>query len=460
MSKTRAVINFLCLFIFIGFIIVLNESIVITEPELQLSIENFFFVGGAFAIFIVFIFMWTMTKYREFVNYKIFFILSLVYLTPIIAAILQPRIIDFIAIDNEGRSYIVTVTIGNVMKFKSIFYALSSLLVTYLLIVVVPKLIKTKAFLMGFLYMLVIILLGIVGYSAIFELNTYYHLFTSGIIDYESSTIGVFSNTNVFGYYLCLGIYILGILDALKHRFIHYIMMFVLGIALLLTITVTSYIGAGVFVVMLVAYDLRNQYRKHPISSTIWVVAFTTIILAIVLAITLLNHPFAISMREVIIPNSIRSFLTRTTYWRHGLQLLFNEHLFIGHGFGIANYMLYASMLVEDPFYHKNRFHQGWNEVASIGGLVTLICYAIGIALVVKLIINRREYNHRLAFVVLTILVGIMVQSIAESKILFKADAMGTFGTFLVLIPLLIDKNIIDDRQTNQRLPRIFSLNQ
>jgi hypothetical protein len=133
--------------------------------------------------------------------------------------------ITLTAIDGEGISQTVSFTLGLFARFQSLFFALSSALVVYLFLIVVTKLIKTKTMLMVFLYILVVALLGLIVYSIIVEWDQYYLLFTTGDIDYYSPTISLFSNTNVFGYYLSLGIFALGILDSLKHRFWHYGLM-------------------------------------------------------------------------------------------------------------------------------------------------------------------------------------------------------------------------------------------
>ena len=458
MSKSKAVFNFIGLFLFISAIVVLNESIIITEPPLQLTIDKYYFVGGAFLLFVTFIFMWVFTKYKELINIKAFFFILLLFLPPIITVFLQPSTISFTAIDKLGVSHDVSLTIGLFARFQSLFFALTSVLVVYLFFIVIPKLIKSKAFLMGFLYFLVIVLIGLIIYSVIFEWNEYYNLFTTGDIDYYSPTISLFSNTNVFGYYLSLGIYALGVLDALKHRFWHYILMVIFGLSLLLTITITSYVGAFVFIVLYIIFDLKIQFKKNPISSSFWTVTLGVLFFISIVGFMLSDLPLALSIREDFIPKSIESLQSRFAIWRHGRELWFGIQQFIGHGFSIANSLLSVAIGVEGGVSSTNRFHNGVYEVIAIGGYLGLVMYAIGVITIIVIVAKRYKYNRKIALTSLFILIGILLQSIAEAKVLFKADAMGTLAMFIILIPLLIDKDLIDERPIVKTIPKMYAL--
>jgi hypothetical protein len=43
----------------------------------------------------------------------------------------------------------------------------------------------------------------------------------------------------------------------------------------------------------------------------------------------------------------------------------------------------------------------------------------------VYLVIKRYKYNHRIAMTILFIMIGILIQSVAEAKVFFKADPWG-----------------------------------
>jgi hypothetical protein len=459
MSKTKAAINFIGLFLFISAIVVLNESIVITEAHLQLQLDKYYFVGGALLLFITLIFMWVFTKHKELLDWKAFLVIVLAFAAPVIAVFLHPSTIELTAVDGAGISQTVSLTIGLFARFQSLFFALSSALVVYLLIIVVPKLIKSKTMLMVFLYILVAALVALIVYSVIVEWDQYYLLFTTGDIDYYSPTISLFSNTNVFGYYLSLGIFALGILDSLKHRFWHYGLMLIFTISLLLTITITSYIGAFIFLIAFIAYDLFHQYKKHPVSSSIWLVTLGSLIFFAMVGFMLSNQPLARSIREDFIPESMESLRARLMIWRHAKEVIFQGNLIVGNGFAIANALLQTAIGVEGGGTPTNRFHNGWLDVTASGGFVGLAFYLVGIGFIVYLVIKRYKYNPRIATTVLFILIGIVIQSVAEAKFFFKADAMGTLGTLLITVPLLIDENLIDERPKITRLPRMFSLN-
>ncbi|MFA5235650.1 MAG: hypothetical protein WC399_02195 [Bacilli bacterium] len=458
MSKRKAIFNFIGLFLFISAIVVLNESIVITEAHLQLQLSKYYFAGGALLLFLAFIFMWVFAKHKELVNWKAFLLIVLAFAAPIVAVFLHPGTITFTATAGDGISQSVSLTLGLFARFQSLFFALSSALVVYLLIIVIPKLIKTKTILMVFLYVLVIALVALIGYSVVVEWDQYYLLFSTGDIDYYSPTISLFSNTNVFGYYLSLGIFALGILDSLKHRFWHYGLMLVFTISLLLTITITSYIGAFTFLIAFIVYDLVTQFKKHPVSASIWTVSLGTILFAVIIGFMLSDLALARSIREDFIPESVESLQARLMIWRHAREMIFEGNLFVGNGLAIANALLQVAIGVEGGANPTNRFHNGWYDVMASGGIVGLAFYLIGLGFIVYLVVKRYKYNHRIALTVLFILIGILIQSVAEAKVFFKADAMGTLGTLLVTVPLLIEPKLIDERPTITRLPRMFSL--
>jgi len=460
MSKSKSVLNLIGLTLFISAIVALNESIVITEPHLQLTLGKYYFAGGSFLLFIILIFMWIFTKDRRLINYRFFFLIALFYLTPIIAALVQPTNISFTAIDKDGIASVVGLTLGLYGRFQSIFVALTSILVTYLLFQVAPKIIKSKAILMGLLYFIIFILLGFVVYSAITEWDQYMILFTTGHIDYYTPTISLFSNTNVFGYYMSLGLFAVGVLDSLKHRIWHLFIMFIFFVTLLLTITITSYIGGFLFLALFIVYDFVTQYKEYPVRSSIGLVLFFTFVIFATIGLTYSRLPLARTVRDTFIPKSIESLQSRIVIWRHGLELIFGKHLWIGHGFAISNSLLQVAMGVEGGSAPTNRFHQGWIEVLATGGLIGMLFYLVGIGIVVYLVVKRHKNNPRLATTALFIMIGILVQSIAEAKFLFKADAMGTIGTLLIVVPLLVDEKLIDRRVVVTPLPRMFSLDQ
>lgn len=460
MSKTKSVLNLVGLTLFISVIVLLNESIVITEPHLQVSLGKFYFVGGAFLLFIILIFMWIFTKDRRLISYRYFFLIGLFYLAPLIAAIVQPTEISFTAIDRNGIAATVGMTLGLYGRFQSIFVALTSALVTYLLFIVAPKIIKSKAILVGLLYAIIFILLGFVVYSAITEWDQYMILFTTGHIDYYTPTISMFSNTNVFGYYMSLGLFAVGVLDSIRHRLWHFIIMFIFFVTLILTITITSYIGAFIFLMLFVTYDFITQYKNNPVRSSIGLVVFFTLLVFATVGLMYSRLPLARTFRDTFIPKSMDSLRSRIDIWRHGLELIFGQHLIIGHGFAISNSLLQVAIGVEGSANPTNRFHQGWIEVLATGGLIGMAFYVIGIGIVIYLVIKRHRHNPRLATTALFIMIGILVQSIAEAKFLFKADAMGTIGTLLIVVPLLIDEKLIDRRIIVRTLPRMFSLDQ
>jgi len=457
MSKTRAILGFIVLLIFISAIVILNESIVITEPHLQLTLSKYYFAGGAFLVFVAFIFILVFNNRPSFVNWKAFLLISLGYLGPIVATIIQPETISFVATDSEGVAATVTLVIGLYARFQSLFYAMTSLLMTYLMFVVVPKLLPSKRFLMGFLYLLAIILTGLIIYSVIVEWDQYYLLYTTGDIDYYSPTISLFSNTNVFGYYLSLGIFALGILESLKHRFWHYAWMLVFLVSLLLTITITSYIGAFVFLALYSLYDLITQFKKHPVSASIWLTLIGTFMFMLVVGLMLSDQPFATSLREDFIPESTESLLARVLIWRYARELLFGMYWGIGHGFGISNALL-ATAISVDMGTPTNRFHNGWLEIAATGGLVGFFFYLVAIGFLVYFIVKRYKNNPHLATTILFIIIGVLIQSIAEAKVFFKADAMGTLGTFIIVVPLLLNPELIDQKVIVRHLPKTFDI--
>jgi len=457
MSKTRFFWGFLVMLLFVSLIVLLNETIVITEPQLQLTLSKYYFLGGVFGLFVFFVFILVFNKNKAFVNWKVFLLLALGYAGPIVAAFMQPSTITLIATDNEGVAQTVTLVIGYYARFQSIFFAGTSLLVTYLFFVVVPKLIASKKFLMGFLYFLVIILFGLVIYSVVVEWDQYYLLFSTGDIDYYTPTISLFSNTNVFGYYMSLGIFAMGILESLKHRFWHSIVLMIFFITLLLTITITSYFGSLVFLTLYIIHDLRTQFKEHPLSASIWLVSLGTLAFFTIVGLMLSNEPFALSLREDFIPESTESLQSRFVIWRYARELFFGFAIFIGHGFGISNSLLQATMAINSSN-PTNRFHNGWYDVMATGGIWGMAFYIILIIVVAVIIVKRMKNNSRVATTALFILIGILVQSLAEAKVLFKADAMGTLGTFLILIPVLMKPELLDQKIIVTPIPKVFDI--
>jgi O-antigen ligase len=424
-------------------IVISNETIIITNVQSQLSFNDIvFLILSSITLFASFLYILLIRKRVKLFN-SYFFIFAFIYIAiNAIAVALTEIPITFTTTDRFGVNYLLTYPITNFEIYQSIYFNVSTVILTYLLIIILPQIFSRRTYLLSIYYLLISTLLVLIIYSLITEWEAYITLYLNGIRG-RPSTTSLFSDPNVFGFFLTLGVLGTGLVETLRHRWWNYLLILIFIFALITTYCFTGYVVSSIFLLSFFGYDLYKMAQKRTFFSYSVLVISTLIICSLIIFLAISKAEFASIFREQIIPNSLINFNTRLTIWRHATEILHGIYIIIGRGVSISNSLLETSLSVENQiFISPNRFHNGFFDILASGGLLLVFLYLIIYLLLFKRIFTIIHFNRKYGITMLFILIGYLLYTIPEAKVLFKGDSMGGLATLLVVTPLVIDKRL------------------
>lgn len=442
MIKKAKLIHLIHYILLATFMVVLNEILIITEPGLQLELPDIFFMIGSLIslVWFVLLFDYFSKSYKSF-NWLFFFLVFCYFFINVLSLYFSEGQINFVATNLDGQSFNITFFIDLMDRYKSGYFALSSMMMVYLSLVILPQIFADRTLHRAFFYFLVLVVYGVSIYSWIQEWNLYEDLYVKFIFG-GGNTYGPFSNPNVFGFYVTLAIFGLGYLESIRHHVWHYLLMIPLILTLLPTYNITGYVGTIVFFFIFFGYDILATYSKNKWISSLKLMGMIGISFILLLFFAFDEHPFFIIFRDQVIPGSIRSFESRFAIWNHGLEIVQGSAFWFGRGVYIAHQLLAEAMSVEN-FETINRFHNGYLDLLATGGLIKVVVY-YGIQLIFFVRITQWiKLNPKLGSTMLALFIGFHIQSIPEAKILLESDAMGLISTILVLTPLSVEPKTV-----------------
>jgi O-antigen ligase len=444
MKKTKfAIINVITILLILLGIVISNETIIITNIESQLTIDRIFFIIlSSITLIAAFIYLLSIAKKVKIFN-SYFFIIAFIYVAINSATLAITEIpITFISTDRFSVNHLLTYPVTYFEIYQSIFFNISTVIATYLLVIILPQIISYRSYLLGIYYLLISTLFILIAFSLITEWDIYVDLFVNHIYN-EQSTTSIFSDPNVFGFYITFGILGTALVETIRHRWWNYLIIFFFTIVLLPTFCFSGYVVTTLFLLGFFGYDLYANWKKRTLFSfSVFVISIFLVFSFIVFAATCKSE-FALIFRQQIIPRSLLHFELRQTHWRHATEILDGIHIIIGRGMFIANSLLAISLSVENRnFIAPNRFHNGFFDLLATGGLLLVTLYLVIYILLAVRIFKIIGFNKKFGTTALFIFISYLLYTIPEAKVLFKADAMGVLATLLVVTPLVINKTL------------------
>lgn len=404
-----------------------------------MGLDDISFYLWAFGLAVFYI-VFRLFSYRYFgvkFNFILFLILLAFALLNILGAIVAKDIYY------QGN-LIYTVSIGD--KFRSIFLALLLFYCFYLLIQVVPKLVKDeKAYLLFYLGFSIVALIAII-YSYVAESHEYIKIFTCNevyIFPFKSFT----SNRNTYAYLLFVGLVSEAMLIVYRPRIIHWILFFFYGFNLAFPGSKTCFgLGALLFVAFVI-YNFFYRIKRHPLR------AITPLIIFILISTFLLSfglvdcggifsyiYNFVQSVLKEISGQGLKTFGARFDQFNLAINLfsssLNNLFLGVGYGGGYAAYFIasYGTMKYDaiDNAYA--------NDILN-GGLFNLIFAILGWVFLLGLVIYSLYKKDRYSFLYLAIYIGVFFRSLTEFGDL-SYFGYGHCSIYLLLLCPILTNNV------------------
>jgi hypothetical protein len=442
MIKKRKIVHLFHFLLLSTFVVLLNEILIITEPGLQLELPDIFFMIGSLVslVWFVLLFDYYSKSYKTF-NWIFLLVTFGYFLINVLSLYFTEGRIDFVATNLEGESSNITFYVDLMDRYKSGYFALSSMMMVYLSLVILPQIFADRTLHRLFFYFLVAIVYMISIYSWIVEWTLYEDLYVRFIFG-GGNTYGPFSNPNVFGFYITLAIFGLGYLESIRHHVWHYALMVPLFLTLLPTYNITGYVGTAVFFFIFFGYDILATYQKNKWFSALKLMVMMGTLYTLLLFFAFDQHPFFVIFRDQVIPGSIRSFESRFAIWNHGLEIVQGLAFWFGRGVYIAHQLLAEAMSVEN-FATINRFHNGYLDLLATGGIIKVVFYyLIQLGFLIR-IVQWIKINPKLGTTMLALFIGFHLQSIPEAKVLLEGDSMGLISTILILTPLGVEPKTV-----------------
>lgn len=387
-------------------------------------------------------------KYNEYKPNKWIIIFLIIFgIGGVIGLILTPTIQYFTTVEIiDGVENIVTkqLIISTQQKVHSFLFLIIMMIGIYLQLVILPRLISFKRYLLFLLYTIVFVALLSIFLSYFLDRNSYIHLFNYGLEGYIFPTSFLF-NRNMYALLLMLGALSLYYIISLSPKWYNHVILFFIIFNMLFTFSKAS-IGITLitFIVNFI-YRMIVTYKKHRIRNVIFIFLIINFLVFLVFSLPLPgfdNLVFLRNTRELVYNYFIKlgpgTFNSRTTIWDWASDINNGHYFYFGRGLTLFNESLlfYTKEILEPP--RSEYFsHNGFVEIFGQFGIYGLILYILGIIFLAVIIVYVAIQNREIGFPSILILIAFLFYTMVETSTLFDPTVEGIVTTTLVALPSL-----------------------
>ncbi|MFA5283677.1 MAG: O-antigen ligase family protein, partial [Bacilli bacterium] len=316
-------------------------------------------------------------------------ILLLIVISATIGIFLTPEIQYFEAIEivDEVETLVVKEFVTTFAgKTKSLLFVLIAAVGVYVQIIVLPRLISFKRYILFLMYIIVAVSLISAFVSYFLDFDSYVHLYQHGLSGYIHPQSFVF-NRNMYGLMLLLGMLSLYVIISYLPKWYNYVFLIFLFVNIFFTFSKASFGIALVTFIVHFIYRMIATFKKSKIRNIIFLVVAG--ILGIC-GILLIPFPFFMDVQlfnearrfilEYYVELGIGSYDGRTEIWDSVISISTGVHLWFGRGLLLFNNTLFFySGEIAVPSKVALFSHNGFLEILGQWGIVGLIPYCLGI---------------------------------------------------------------------------------
>ena len=384
-------------------------------------------------------------KYNGLKLNKLFLIiLSIIVISVAIGIFLTPETQYFSTIEiideietSVTKTFVVTIE----DKIKSFLFVLITAVGVYIQVIILPRMVSFKRYIIFLLYILVAVSVITGIFSYILDFNSYVHLYNHGLRGYEYPQSYLF-NRNMYALALMLGMFALYyIISVLPKWYNHVILVFLLVSIMFTFSKAATGIAIITFIVHFI-YRLIATFKKHKKRNIIYLVIMGIVA---IFGILLIPFPGFMDFRifnesrrfilEYYIELGIGSYDGRVEIWDGAINLAKGINLWFGRGLGIFNKTLYfytGEIIKRKPALFS---HNGFIEILGQWGLVGLIPYCLGILAIFILDIYIAIKNYKIGIPALIVFASFLAYTMVETSTLFDPTIEGVATTALVTLP-------------------------
>lgn len=365
----------------------------------------------------------------------------------VIGLVLTPNIQNFTTIEIiEGVETLVTkqLVVSTQEKLHSFLFLFVALIGTYLQIVVLPRLVSFKKYLLFILYAIVFVSITSIFISYYLDIESYIHLFNHGLEGYKFPMSFLF-NRNMYALMLMLGVFSLYYIIALSPKWYNHIFLIFIVMNMFFTFSKASIGITLVTYIINFIYRMIKTFKKHKVRNFIFLFLIIGAIMFLFFLLPLpafKNLNFLSNTRNFIFEHFIRlgpgTFSSRTIIWERVSELNRNNYFYFGRGIMIfnKNLLFYTSEITRPP--RSEYFsHNGFVEIFGQFGVYGLTIYIAGVVLLAGIILYVAIKNSKIGFPSLLVFVGFLFYTMVETSTLFDPTIEGIVTTSLVALPSL-----------------------
>ena len=375
-------------------------------------------------------------------------ILLLIVISAAIGIFLTPDVQYFetIVIIDEAETLVVReYSITLIGKIKSLLYVIISAVGVYIQLVVLPRLVSFKKYILFLMYIIVAVALISATISYFLDFDSYVHLYNHGLVGYSNPQSFVF-NRNMYALMLLLGMLALYVIISYLPKWYNYVFLIFLFVNIFFTFSKAALGVALITFIFHFIYRMIATFKKNKIRNIIYLVLVG--ILGIC-GILLIPFPFFMDIQlfnearrfilEYYVELGVGSYASRKDIWDSVLELSTGIHLWFGRGLHLFNQTLgFYHSGVESSGGVTNYFsHNGFLEILGQWGLIGLIPYCLGILAIFVIDIYIAIKDYKVGIPALIIFGAFLGYTMVETSTLFDLTIEGITTTTLVALPSL-----------------------
>lgn len=347
-------------------------------------------------------------------------------------------------IDEVEAIVIKTYATSLIDKIKSFLFVLVAAVGVYIQIIIMPRLISFRRYVLFLMYIIVTVSLISAFVSYILDFDSYVHLYQHGLRGYVHPQSFVF-NRNMYALMLLLGMLALYVIISYLPKWYNYVFLIFIFVNIFFTFSKAAIGIAFITFIVHFIYRMIATFKRSKIRNIIFLV-----IVGIAAICGVLLIPFPIFM-EVQLFNEARRFILeyyvelgvgsydgRTEIWDSVISLSSGLHFWFGRGLINFGKILYFHTGEIGPRGVSNYFsHNGFLEILGQWGIIGLVLYCLGILAILITDIYVAIRNYKIGLPALIILGAFLGYTMVETSTLFDLTIEGVTTTVLVAIPSL-----------------------
>ena len=294
-------------------------------------------------------------------------------------------------------------------------------------------------------YLFIIFLAGVIVFSVITEFDAYKEIFIGGEEEYR--LFGLFTNSNIFGLAILMGVLCLLAINTVKRRWWTHLLLPIFAFEAFLIRTSTVFFILIFVLPLAFIINLVTTFRKNAAKGTIVLIVTFTFFLALMLVSYSLSNkgvPFFVFAQKHllnhILNKDFNTFTNRTLIWKSSINFVNDKPLQLFFGFGeFIEKEIVEALTYADVGGTVHSLHNGYLELIYKGGLILLAAYAIAIVYFFYVCL-RLCFKGKVRFALLHMicLTAMMAHSMMESTHFFGGTISCVTETLLFYLPPII----------------------